>query len=493
MKLYKYTLAALLSACLLTACSNEEEQLPGKTNNAPLRFEVYDAGMSGGTRAVTNDQYVTTFGEGDEIGLYAVKSGAIVEGISNICLTYNEGAWSFPSAIEYSDALEGVTYYAYYPYNESASFNASAEDPFASLVAGWTIASDLSDADTYSQNDLMTTSATGQLANGTYTISLGMVHRMGMISVKLPLTVYQFTNNGMADYTVGSAAESFTLSLNSEAAADVTPYYKSTSGIYRMLVKPATPCVLTGSYGGKNFKISLASGVTAGTYEPYTVDGGAQVVKTFTLAVGDYFCADGSLVSGSEAAPSNAIGVVYNIGTTDAIKADYPGASHALVYSIKRVEGDAQYWGAGAPGTSPAFSSWWTDEGLKTDKTTVHGYEDTKIWKSLGLIDGKNVNMYVKAALTGYTVVLPEGTTGWYVPSYFESTQIAAKAATLNASFAAANGEQLWDGADTTIGYWTSTMRSRYSIYMYVSTGISDSGVNMGASAKGYYRFSFAF
>lgn len=53
--------------------------------------------------------------KGDQIGLFAVKDGAILDEINNMPFTFNGSSWS-GKPILYDDRLAGVTFYAYYPY-----------------------------------------------------------------------------------------------------------------------------------------------------------------------------------------------------------------------------------------------------------------------------------------------------------------------------------------------------------------------------------------
>lgn len=501
MKLYKYIIIAF-AGLLAVACSKEDESMDQQAgqNTAEFRFEIYDAGMAGGTRATTNEAYVTSFSDGDQIGLFAVKNNAVVPGINNVCITYENEEWIFLTPVTYDSSLDGVVYYAYYPYEASVTINPSAADPLADLVSNWTIADDLSDADVYSKNDLLTASAYAALEGETYTITLPMHHRMGMVSVMLPATTYEFTNAGMSDYTAYTTGDSFTLAMGGGAATAVTPYFEPLSGTYRMLVKPVTPCTLAGTFKGRSYSIELAGGVEAGTYEPYTIDGGATTVE-FTLALGDYFCADGKLVSGSSVIiPTNAIGVVYRLGTTDAIKADFPSADHALVYSIKRANDTPLVWGTSG---MPTSGSWYSEYSIAYQSYgTTTGYEDTKEWQTIPSTGWYN-NMVT--TLNGYSddVSLPENTTGWYVPSSGECRTLISNKTLLNTQLAAVGGEELWEGSviinpdetTTNIYYHSSTLRTRNSVAGFNSNSGTSGNPNASynSSVAGYFRFSFGF
>ena len=100
----EYLTGISLCAALLLAggCSNENDMTNSNGNPVPLTVratagsfeEVPETGKSDApaTRTPTEDGNTTTFATGDAIGIFAIKDGAIVDGISNSKLTYSEGA-----------------------------------------------------------------------------------------------------------------------------------------------------------------------------------------------------------------------------------------------------------------------------------------------------------------------------------------------------------------------------------------------------------------
>ena len=119
-----------------------------------------------------------------------------------------------------------------------------------------------------------------------------------------------------------------------------------------MLVKPAVAPDIVGVLGDSKYNVNSA--IAAGKYKRFMVDGG-NVVKEYELKVGDYYCADGNLVSrdcAPEEVPDDCIGIVYYVGNPqpsvlyketleaveekDALKRDYPKCVHGLVYAINQ-------------------------------------------------------------------------------------------------------------------------------------------------------------
>ena len=108
----EYLTGISLCAALLLAggCSNENDMTNSNGNPVPLTVratagsfeEVPETGKSDApaTRTPTEDGNTTTFATGDAIGIFAIKDGAIVDGISNSKLTYSEGADSARRQLE---------------------------------------------------------------------------------------------------------------------------------------------------------------------------------------------------------------------------------------------------------------------------------------------------------------------------------------------------------------------------------------------------------
>lgn len=519
MKSYKLIQRALLFVGSLVAfsCSQSEEvtTTPG-TESAIISINAVDAGIlnNNPTRALTDKDYRTTFVAGDKIGLFAVKDDAVVSTVNNIPLTYNGTSFTMSTgtSLAYDEAQQGATYYAYYPYKaDLENFTPSATDPFAAVISNWSIGSDLDE--NYTKYDLMTGSAVAAEAGKGYTLNFELNHRLSLAVVELPSVTYKFTNTDMSDYNVPLSNPAFTVTEGAGAAVSTVAYYDTDGGLYRLLVKPETAYTIEGSFdkGGstKTYTINI-TGIAASKYANYTVDGGAQELS-YTLQVGDYFCADGSLVSKDETAPGNCIGVVYRVGTTDAIKTDHSSCDHALVYAVKRVA-DAAKWGSQPGNKSDAWYGDGTAYAFESEGTTIRGYEDTKIWMSIEKVTvtetGKEpaevaVNGVMKGILADYRQnnTLPVATTDWYVPSYSELKHLEEVKDVVNASLNSASGEELWKDSDidestqkpVTSVYWTSTIRSKTAVVIYHPGITANTAGYFNGSPGHFYRFSFGF
>lgn len=284
----KKLLFALTVAIALASCSEEISEVTHESRM--LSFYIEEDG--GNTRAITSGMS-TTFEVGDVAGVFAVKDGKVLEDFNNVPLTYQQtGSWQMATATEYSKELEGVKFYAYYPYDANMSFDASIADPFNDYVNNFYPTLKQATKSGYEAADLMTSQATpiGELND----VRIKMKHRMAMANVELPNQAYTFTNEGMEPYVLKSASHcSFTL-----GGENVFPYFDKGSQTYRIITKPNSENQLQLSYIDGNTEKEVAldlSILSSGQAHIYKVDGGANI-QSFTLQIGDYLCQDGSFV-----------------------------------------------------------------------------------------------------------------------------------------------------------------------------------------------------
>ena len=524
--IFVYTIA-LACSLLIAACSQDENITLSNNDKNKILINITDKAIynSSKTRATTDETYKTTFENEDQIGLFAVKNGEIAGSINNVCLIYNKthDVW-IPAngSLFYSSELEGATYYAYYPYKEevSNSFKASIENPFAEIISNWKIGANMSGSE-YTQYDLMTGSAEAELSGKNYSLNLTLEHQMAMVVIQLPSTTYEFTNQGttIAPYNIPAANPTFKLTKGESENIEVQPYYEPSTDKYRLLINPTTTYKINGTFissENKQYEIAI-TGIEKGTYAPYTVDGGTKKIQ-HELKIGDFYCADGTLIKADQDLESEdktkIIGVIYQIGTTEAIRKDYPECTHALVYALKRNEGTGQRWGTVS---SVSNKTWYTDilpapvgtssvNGQKIpneEEFSNTGYQDTKAWLNSDIaVVGADINSVVKEKLSSYSVQAPSFTTGWYVPSVKELLIIQEQNTTISSSLTKADGETLWQDSSwerltSGSGYWTSTLRSESTIWVY--TGLNEEGhreknyLALNLKTNSYYRFALAF
>lgn len=399
MKQYKLMQVALLAILLFgwAGCSQNEEEVPGNVRNG-IVLNVTDTGIISNEPSTRTEDtgFVTTFTQGDQIGLFAVKDGAILDEINNMPFTFNGSSWS-GKPILYDDRLVGVNFYAYYPYQSEMTGKTDliGDDFFAPLAAGWELTTEQSDQKAYAKQDLMTSNATALIGeNGNYSLSFQLTHRMSLVVVKLPSTRYIFTDaEGVAmpeetPYVAMSVDVAFYLD-NVEEGTKISPYYDAKKDEYRLLRKPSSENQIIGHYNDKQCTLDTAEKMKEGKYKRFVVDGGYKEV-THHLQVGDYYYADGSVVSGNEAEPAkdNCIGIVCWVGnpmpsvlykdvagtpytaTNDALLRSHPNCVHGLVMSLYTETGKF------SPALTQSIHDWFMTTSFTSSYVSVTGYYD---------------------------------------------------------------------------------------------------------------------
>lgn len=560
------------SAFLLSGCS--ESELPGDdangNNNRPaFTIEVSDGGYapSAGekpdtreksatrenpaTRATENG-YTTQFTAGDKIGVYAVKDGAIVDGVNNLCLvatttTASDGSTSLVWQTTGGNANvlhlpAGATYYAYYPWqsgtdmaNKVTTSASTAAVFFANVISNWSPSKDQGTYAAYTASDLM-------IAKGTTSnkkLSFPMQHQMALVVIDLPRTKYTLTDvdsKPLPEYNANGAPDT---------RFNVFTPCRMGDGTYRYLINPTATgsqsTTLSGSYTNATSATAeweLTANVPASQYKKYVVDGGssATINKAHTLAIGDFFMKDGTLLSKdtgplSDAQKAACIGIVYwvgdptkitpangaaSIGNKDQLQGDqtlandHSSCTHGLVVSLGE---ESCYWQANYTSVQGWLNSNHSGEFLSVQSGTdasdplnnIQGYNNTKAIEAFNAANSGN-EVYVVQKVVEYRnkVSAPETSSGWYVPSEKELTLLCGtdvddlwnnnSDGTVNRDLINRKLELI--GATTLSSssrYWSSTEGSRYNGAFGVNfgNGLVDCDFEVNASYR--LRFSFAF
>ena len=540
MKVFNYISAFLLAgAAIIVSCSQNEE-MEGMEFSQNFQINVFDGGYQNidaiGTRAAEKD-YSTKFTAGDAIGVFAVKNGNVVEDISNRKFVMNDGIWELNDggdAISYkANDFQKMTFYAYYPYNANVTFDPTKVDPFETYVNNWKIGEEQNEGN-YTQYDLMTSTGSVQGDRLKGQIAFTMQHRMALAVVKMPNLTYSFTNGGIDDYLLPLTAGSFTVN-NTQA----TPYYQESTNTYRFLVNPNKEFSIKGTYTGVGEMEYEAKGtLEGGTAKMYTIEDKSKI--NHTLQVGDYFCADGKIVSvDAETVPENVIGIVCYVGNSqpsvthpelysaeiDALRRDFPACTHGIVLSIKNslVKDDEQndialqmFHSSKAGYYSDWFNSDedWKDKfvGCNTEKDAnkndaskvfpaLMGYNNTKIltmcYEGMG---STSTCDYVYDYIMAYrkAEAVPSGVTPWYLPSVMCWDQVAKNMSGINSSLQKVNGDKMVT-SDLPVNnkaaghYWSSTQRSAVNQWTHSMGNGSFHVTCERASCAGYFRMMLAF
>ena len=522
MKVYNYISMLFLAGAAIVASCSQNEELTGETPDSLQGFQisVSDEGFmdeSGKTRATENG-YTNRFSNGDAIGIFAVRGETVVEDIKNRKFTLTDGYWELTDGgdpIEYKGSqFQRMTFYAYYPYNANVTFDPTKVDPFETYVNNWKIGSEQTEGN-YTQYDLMTSTGSVQGDRLKGQIAFTMQHRMALAVVKMPSLTYSFTNGGIDDYLLPLSAGSFTVN-NTQA----TPYYQESTDTYRFLVNPNKEFSIKGTYTGVSEMEYEAKGtLEGGTAKMYTIEDKSKI--NHTLQVGDYFCADGKIVSvDAETVPESVIGIVCYVGniqpsvtheayteTQDALRRDHPGCTHGLVVAMNYAEYNDSKTSVFSPQSRDYFyGNWfnsdddWTGKFINTDTKTTDaegvaalpflGYNHTELminspsWEN-ACQAGVN---FVQAYRT--KVVAPNITSDWFLASLKELDLLFRLKSTINARLKAVGGDELLEGSR----HWSNAERTGNAQIVYqhnFSTGvINDKRRNEGA---GYFRMMLAF
>ncbi len=541
MKQYKLIQVALLAILLFgwAGCSQIEEEVPGNARNG-IVLNVTDTGLISNEPSTRTEDagFVTTFTQGDQIGLFAVKDGTILDEINNMPFTFNGSSWS-GKPILYDDRLAGVTFYAYYPYQPDMSdkTDLAGDDFFAPLVAGWELTTEQSDQKAYAKQDLMTSNATALIGeNGNYSLSFQLTHRMSLVVVKLPSTRYIFTDaEGVAmpeetPYVAMPVDVAFYLD-NVGEGNKIAPYYDAKQDEYRLLRKPSSENQIIGHYNDKQCTLDTTEKMKEGKYKRFVVDGGYKEV-THHLQVGDLYYADGSVISVEEETPSskNCIGVVYYVGNPqpsarygdvsnykitpemDILKQEYPNCCHGLVLALGTDVADS--WGD----ATVFMHEWFLTFDAKSHFTSLSGYyfdnakdnaKNIETRFGLGYNNVRVIEEYVKLNIDksdSYVVLqqireyqnkydTPSTSTKWYLPSIGDFNGLIATSTNnlfplLNRQIEKVGGIGLQSNKE----YWTSTERRKELTYYAIYNGSRfETNKTKNKTTEYLYRFGLAF
>ena len=537
MKVYNYiSMLLLVGTAIFVSCSQDEE-MSGENMDSLQSFQisVLDGGfqdMDANKTRATESDYSTKFVEGDAIGVFAVRNEAIVGEINNRKFTMQDGIWTLDDGgdeIEYKGSeFQRMNFYAYYPYDPNVTFEPAKTNPFETYVNNWKVGADQSEGE-YTKYDLMTSigAVDGDRLKGK--IAFTMKHQMALAVIQMPEIVYDFTNANIDDYTLPAGVGSFTLN-----DVDATPYYQESTDTYRFLVNPNKPFSIKGTYEGvRNMEYTADGSLENGTAKKYTINDPNKI--DFTLAVGDYYCADGRIVSkDAVTVPDNVIGIVCYVGNpqpsalpadpsytedNDALRRDYPNCKHGLVLALNNTLDNTNKFSSWRT-VGEAYCDWFSKDeewmGKFVDCNTGNnsatkdkwveqypafmGYNNTMLLTMC--YEGKGQPTMCDDAykqITSYrdNVSVPANTTPWYLPSIACLEQVAKNLSAVNSSLGKVEAATQLESVEASAKfgfYWSSTLRNGYTQWVHAMNGGSYNIVNSyGSTAAGYFRLMLAF
>lgn len=546
MKFYNLMATALFASVFtMMSCSQLDELDEQQPNNEKnyLQISVTDAGVYGDTptRAV-EDGYSTSFEVGDEIGVYGIEAGKLK--IENRRVKLQEdGTWKvLGTPIEYAEGeMANIKFYAYYPYNgEGIDFNKSVElkgDPFEAAVSSWIIGTDLNE--NYTKYDLMTSRLTEITPeNNMGRLDFKLNHRMSIASISLSGKVYKF-QDGIDPYELPAEPKEFKLKQGTTEFVTVNPYYDEKNNSYRILVKPNVEYTISGTYALGTNKVftktrTVKEGIGEGKAVKFKV--GTPIEITHTLKVGDYYCADGSIVGKDvDAAPENAIGVVYFVGNPqpsilyadnskfteakDVLRKDFPNCKHGLVIALKNANNEnPDRYSSKQNKNSAMWSLMYEEFNLGSTFIETYGtkgiivpemlsYNNTQVVKLSENTDYANMADNMLIYLNQYSEENPVTSvcSGWLCPSIGDFIEICKNYEIINQSVVNAKGELTqYDKLPTTswlqvneVAYWTTSERNGENMFV---SGLNAEEVEKNYTAtrssskcRNFFRYCLAF
>lgn len=292
MKALNRIFIAAIAATAMTACNNELSEQLASNQGGDVKFTMGIEGTSASRVAMEDGSYQATFENDNKVGIF-VKD---VTSYSNLEYTYNGNAWTGTTVNVPADGV--YTYYAYYPYAESATSTAIAAEVSADQETGGYLAND------YLMADL--TADPGQ-AN----VDLQFTHALSLVEVTLS------GPNAAEDAVVALSNMTTDATINLETSvvtpgtkkANVTMDKLTTSMKYRAIVPEQTvaqgTALMTIVSKGRTYKVTYkASDVKfeKGKYVSLNVELGSSAAEDYTVTITSQGITDwgqGSVVDGS--------------------------------------------------------------------------------------------------------------------------------------------------------------------------------------------------
>lgn len=311
--LFQLSLLFLLCTSVLCGCANDDEQIlstDGSTLTVHATANGFASADGADTRASESD-YNTSFTEGDQIGVFAVKDGQVIEDCKNVPLTYNGTGWE-GNAYYYT----GAEYFAYYPYDASMDSKTSVDD----IVKDFTPQSNQSSYANYTKSDLMTADVVSPSPSDK-TLRFSFAHKMSLIEISLPVQKYITPDLDKYEYSSPVIGATFSIASGS-GQQSITPYNMG-GGVYRYIVPAGVSHTVGGEFQTSDDKtIKYRKGglsLNAGKYKRLNVSydgapsGGPQ---ERALAIGDFYYSDGNICPGDASNPplEGCIGIVMKVG-----------------------------------------------------------------------------------------------------------------------------------------------------------------------------------
>lgn len=419
----KSSVALMVFSAALASCTQEEIAQTDMSARQTLNISVstQDFVPEDGSRATTGTDRLTTFADGDAMGMYVISSDGTVI-CNNEKFVYKGSAWTAINELYY---WKNANYIAYYPYDESLTAeNITSAEAIKTKFAGAENFYTQNTSEAYEKADLMLAEVNAP-ADGN--IRFDLAHQFSMVEINVPVRKYVTTETqGSFEYTAPvSLTWDTPLQIDEK---DVTPY-STGKGSFRFIVPSATDLSFTldghlvydegvpVNFGSSDTPqtINLASGCCK-VYN-VTYDKAPSEVVTRDLEVGDYYYADGSIYPYGDQddndfdkpVKAGCIGVIFEVGTGVA-GTDW---THGSVLALKSL-GQAKWSANGCTVEGNVI------ETLSADATIKSGYEVTQALVQMeGFLwnDAANLAYNFGKGEEDSQYAAPVSSSGWYLPS----------------------------------------------------------------------------
>lgn len=363
---------AAVAMLAMNSCVKEENLNNGDKKGTPVEFEM---GVNSVSRTSTpDDGYATTFVEGDEVGIFVYEGENPV--VINAPYKRNaEGKWVAQGTVITAEEGKSYSYYAYYPYNATATDATSVSLTVAGdQTTGYTgsdalmAKSENVTAETTSVQlqyshafALVQVSLKGDLAASNATVTLQNVYPTAALDLKAGTV-------GTAPGTMGTVAMK-ACSTNSETA----PFN------YRAIVPAQTIAanngILTTFSNGKNYKFTYSVDVPyeSGKLRQFDVTlGGASGGNTIEIVEGTISnWKDSEGVEGGQGGVEEVVTPTTSLDLSTLINAEMSFIEKLNWTNEKLTEKDDYWYTRTSATTIVSFDD--TESAIKAENTTERG------------------------------------------------------------------------------------------------------------------------
>lgn len=275
MKTIKKVFLSSMALLTMTACNNELGEQFVSNNGGDVKFTMGIEGTSASRVAMEDGSYQASFESTNAVGIFVKE----VDSYSNLEYTYNGNAWTGTTVNVPADGV--YTYYAYYPYAESATSTAIAAEVSADQETGG-----------YLANDYLMANLTADA--GQANVDLQFTHALSLVEVTLS------GPNAAEDAVVALSNMTTDATINLETSvvtpgtkkANVTMDKLTTSMKYRAIVPEQTVAqgtsLMTIVSKGRTYKVTYnASDVKfeKGKYISLNVELGSSSAQDYTVTI----------------------------------------------------------------------------------------------------------------------------------------------------------------------------------------------------------------